>query len=274
MHLYTATEKTNLDRNVYDSLALKALCSSQKVTKFQHQMALSLADHLMKHQRSCSNEDSELLRQFQMLDMDGDGVISPKELEIFFKHTKYKNTVAEIILRADLDHDDRVSYREILVLALERVSWNAPLRREELSKQVGLSSSDVDIIQQKVQQRRSVRPSTTPRRTTTKNIQDAARRSSRRKQKHSIGSTHSIDTARSIDITAQHILQEASDLLAAYERAERSHRLGRHRASLMRRSKSITQQYRDLEIKYKKNKLKPELYRSIVRTMNQVSNLF
>ena len=70
---------------MYDSLASKAPCSSQKVTKFQHQMALSLADYIMKHQDT--NKEGELLRQFQMLDMDGDGVISPKELETFFKHS-------------------------------------------------------------------------------------------------------------------------------------------------------------------------------------------
>jgi len=147
-HTNTATEKKNLDRNVYDSLALKALCSSQKVTKFQHQMALSLADDLMKHQNT--NKEGELLRQFQMLDIDGDGVISPKELQVFFKHSKYENSVADLLRRADLDHDDRISYREVLVLALERVSWNVPLRREDLSRRVGLSSSDVDIVQQRV----------------------------------------------------------------------------------------------------------------------------
>ena len=166
---------------MYDSLALKALCSSQKVTKFQHQMALSLADHILKHQDT--NKEGELLRQFQMLDMDGDGVISPKELETFFKHSKYENSVADLLRRADLDHDDRISYREVLVLALERVSWNVPLRREDLSRRVGLSSSDVDIAHRVQQQQRDSRRSpsrTSPR--TNRNIQDAARRSSRRKQ--------------------------------------------------------------------------------------------
>jgi hypothetical protein len=111
-------------------------------------MALSLADDLMKHQNI--NKEGELLRQFQMLDIDGDGVISPKELQVFFKHSKYENSVADLLRRADLDHDDRISYREVLVLALERVSWNVPLRREDLSRRVGLSSSDVDIVQQRV----------------------------------------------------------------------------------------------------------------------------
>ena len=223
-------------------------------------MALSLADHILKHQDT--NKEGELLRQFQMLDMDGDGVISPKELETFFKHSKYENSVADLLRRADLDHDDRISYREVLVLALERVSWNVPLRREDLSRRVGLSSSDVDIVQQRVQQqqrdsRRS--PSrTSPR--TNRNIQDAARRSSRRKQQ------------QSIELTAKQILQEANDLLVAYERAERSHRLGRYRASLMQRSKSVTQQCNNL-LKYR-NKMKPELYNSIVRIKHQVSQLF
>jgi len=288
------------DRNIYDSVALKALCSAQKVTRFQHQMAISLADHIMKHHHTSKRDhEGELLRQFRMLDLNGDGVISARELQHFFKNSKYENTVAELISRCDLDRDEKISYREVLVCALERLSWNLPLRREDLRNQVGLSSTQVEDVVSHLQQRTPPSPPAqlsnkksrrspsyrTPE-VVNSNIQEAARRSSRRKQRLFSKTKQTRRPQKPpppppqqqqqqqemIEHAAQRVLREASNLLESYEKAEKSHRLGRHRATLMRTSKIISQQCRNL-MKYRHH-LTPALYNRISKTMNQISRLF